>query len=209
MSVANAAAHERPAAVYRLFDGVGNVLYIGSSYAPEARDRAHRQHAPWGKLVDRRTDEWHESRGAAYDAESRAIATEDPVHNVAGTPRHRSPAARGLAQREACDARWIVAVAAIRAGASEADARQAGGWAEVEYLEASGLMPGLAAKWRREMEQDGGTWNSRNMTLPGSVNGRLTWEMQTHEYMAAHAAGLISPGSSLYPPPSRFERRWS
>lgn len=167
----------RPAAVYRLFDEAKNVLYIGSSYSPEVRDRAHRLHASWGGLVTRRTDEWHDSRGAAYDAESRAIATEGPVHNVAGTPRHTGPAARGCVQREASRVRWNVALTAVLAGASEAEARCAGGWAEVEYLEASGLMPRLAAKWRREMERDGGTYNSRGMSLPRADHGRLTYEL--------------------------------
>lgn len=159
-----AANEQRRAAVYRLFGEDGALLYIGSSYAPEARDGAHRQHASWGKLVARRTDEWHDSRGAAYDAESRAITAEEPVHNTAGTPQDTGRSARGRVQREASTARWNVAIGAIQAGASEQEARLAGGWAEVEYLEASGLLPRLAAKWRREMEE-GGTYNSRGMSL--------------------------------------------
>ncbi|MGW3510173.1 hypothetical protein [Streptomyces sp. NPDC000994] len=165
--------------MYRLWAADGTLLYIGSSYTPEERAKAH-SHTAWGHLVARRTDEWHPSRWRAYDEEARAIAAEDPTHNVVGTPRHTGPAERGHVQREASEARWSVALAAIRAGASEGEARNAGGWAEVEYLEASGLMPGLAAKWRHAMEH-GGTYNSRNMSLPRAVNGRLTWEMSMGE----------------------------
>jgi hypothetical protein len=164
LSVAKLTATERPAAVYRLWARNGDLLYIGSSYTPEERARAHAR-TSWGRLVVRRTDEWHPTRGHAYDAEGRAIARENPAYNVVGTPRHTGPAERGRILREASDARWRVAVAAIEAGATIQDARRAGGWAEVEYLEATGEMPGLVAKWRHQMEENGGTYNSRNMSL--------------------------------------------
>ncbi|MFJ6561964.1 GIY-YIG nuclease family protein [Streptomyces sp. NPDC091412] len=152
---------ERPAAVYRLWAADGTLLYIGSSYTPEERSKAH-SHTVWGHLVARRTDEWHPSRWRAYDEEARAIAAEDPAHNVVGTPRHTGPTERGRVQREASEARWSVALAAIRAGASEGEARNAGGWAEVEYLEASGLTQGLAAR-------SGGTpWNTGAPTTHGT-----------------------------------------
>lgn len=194
----------RPAAVYRLWAEDGTLLYIGSSYTPEERAKAH-SHTTWGHLVVRRTDEWHSSRWRAYDEEARAIAAEDPVHNVVGTPRHTGPAVRGKVQREASSARWAVALAAIRAGATVAEAREAGGWAEVEYLEASGIMPGLAAKWRHAMN-NGGTYNSRNMSLPRSVNGRLTWEMSMGELSEARRAGLLPDEGDSLPNPERAAR---
>lgn len=184
----------RPAAVYRLWDGEGRLLYVGSSYDPEVRVKGHRR-APWWPLVARRTDEWHVSREAAYDAEGQAIIHERPVHNVVGTPRHTGPTERGRVQREASDARWLVALRAVRNGATEEEARMAGGWAEVEYLEASGLLPRLAAKWRDQMEREGGTDHSRRMELPSVVNGRLTWEMRVSEVRAAVAAGAVVRGS--------------
>jgi hypothetical protein len=196
--------HERPAAVYRLWAEGGTLLYIGSSYTPEERAKAHK-HTAWGHLIARRTDEWHPTRWRAYDEEARAIAAEDPVHNVVGTPRHTGPAARGKVQREASNARWAVALAAIRAGATDADAREAGGWAEVEYLEGSGLMPGLAAKWRHSMEH-GGTYNSRNMSLPQAVNGRLTWEMSMGEILEARRTGLLPQLGDSLPNADRLER---
>lgn len=181
---------QRPAAVYRLWDRDGNLLYIGSAFNPEERAKAHLR-TEWGPLVARRTDEWHASREDAYDAEGVAIAAEGPAHNTVGTPRHTGPAERGRVQRAASDARWRVALAAVRAGATVAEARRAGGWAEVEHLEASELMPTLAAKWRRQMEEDGGTYNSMNMSLPAAVNGRLTWEMRPGELRALNAAGRL------------------
>lgn len=204
MSVANETSGPRRAAVYRLWDAEGNLLYVGSAYNPEERAKAHRR-TEWGALVAQRTDEWHDSREAAYDAEGVAIAAEHPAHNVAGTPRHTGPAERGRVQREASDARWRVALAEIRAGASVEEARRAGGWAEVEYLEASGMMPRLAAKWRRQMEQDGGTYNSKNMSLPRAVNGRLTWEMRASELRAAQVAGQV-PMDDGFPNADRWAR---
>lgn len=204
LSVANETPEPRPAAVYRLWDAEGRLLYVGSAYDPEERAKAHRR-TEWGPLVARRTDEWHPSREAAYDAEALAIAAEGPAHNVAGTPRHTGPAERGKVQREASDARWRVALAAIRAGASVAEARRAGGWAEVEYLEASGMLPRLAAKWRRQMEEQGGTYNSLNMSLPRAVDGRLTWEMRAGELRAAIVAGKL-PRDDGYPNADRWAR---
>lgn len=190
MSVAKTATQERPGAVYRLWAADGTLLYIGSSYTPEERAKAHCR-AEWGHLIARRTDEWHPTREHAYAAEGRAIKAEGPAHNTVGTPRHTGPAERGAVRREAARARWRVAIAAIRAGASEEEARRAGGWAEVEYLEASGILPGMAAKWRHDMEHEGGTEYSRRMSLPRAVNGRLTSEMSMAELHAARKDGLL------------------
>ncbi|MEV7413483.1 GIY-YIG nuclease family protein [Streptomyces althioticus] len=158
----------RPAAVYRLYDEAGRLLYIGSAYDPAERAKAHK-HADWWPLVVRRDDEWYVSRDDAYRAERLAIEAEQPPHNVVGTPKHTDPAVRGRILREAASARWTVALAAFRAGASVDAARRAGGWAEVEYLEASGRMQGYAAKLRRDMEERGGTYNSENMRLDDTL----------------------------------------
>jgi hypothetical protein len=101
-----------------LFTADDTLLYVGSAYDPEERAKAHRRRE-WWPLVARRTDEWHdwhECREDAYDAERRAIVEEDPAHNVAGTPRHAGPAERGKIQREAADARWRVAIGAVKTG---------------------------------------------------------------------------------------------
>lgn len=98
MSVQNIAppdaASRRPAAVYRLYDAEGTLLYIGSSYDPEKRCENHAR-KPWWSQVAKRTEEWHGSRSAAYTEEAKAIWEETPRHNVASTlayaARRRAP----------------------------------------------------------------------------------------------------------------------
>ncbi|MGA5497767.1 hypothetical protein ACPCSP_25725 [Streptomyces cinereoruber] len=141
-----------PAAVYRLYAEDGTLLYIGSAYEPNVRCKGH-QSKSWWPLVASRAEEWHASREDAYKAERAAIRREHPAHNVFGTPRHTGPAERGRAQREAAEARWCATYAALGSGASREEARLAGGWAEVEHLEASGLLPDYAAKLRAQLER--------------------------------------------------------
>ncbi|MFJ8006123.1 hypothetical protein [Streptomyces fagopyri] len=76
----------RPAAVYRLYDDAGTLLYIGSAYDPETRAAQHKD-KPWWPDIARRTDEWHPSRHVAYTEETKAIAADKPLHNTAGTPK--------------------------------------------------------------------------------------------------------------------------
>lgn len=154
----------RPAAVYRLYDAGGTLLYVGSAYDPEHRCKSHHK-KPWWPQVARRVDEWHKGRDGAFAAEARAIAAELPRRNITGTPNHTGPKERGRALREAAAARWRVARAAEKAGASREDACRAGGYAEIEYLEATGMFRRYTARMRREMEQKGGTYASRAMSL--------------------------------------------
>jgi DNA-directed RNA polymerase specialized sigma24 family protein len=75
----------RRAAVYRLYDAEGVLLYIGSAYDPKGRAKAHRA-KPWWPLVARREDEWHPSREAAYVAETEAIRAVHPQGNKISGP---------------------------------------------------------------------------------------------------------------------------
>jgi hypothetical protein len=61
----------------------------------------------------------------------------------------------------------------------------------------------MAAKYRREREQEGGTYNSRNMSLPGFHKGRLAWEVRPGELRQAYAAGV---DGYAYPPAQRMGR---
>jgi hypothetical protein len=83
----------RRAAVYRLYGASGELLYIGSAYDPGERSKEHRRQ-PWWSEVARRVDEWHPSRGHAYDAEMRAIAADKPRCNVMGTEAYREECSR-------------------------------------------------------------------------------------------------------------------
>lgn len=85
-------APSRPAAVYRLYDSEGKLLYIGSAYDPAKRSRAHHS-KPWWPQVVRREDEWHPSREAAYVAETEAIAeTPPPGNKISGPGAVATPA---------------------------------------------------------------------------------------------------------------------
>lgn len=75
----------RRAAVYRLYDADGELLYIGSAYDPEGRAKKHRER-PWWSQVARREDEWHPSREAAYIAETEAIEQARPPGNRISGP---------------------------------------------------------------------------------------------------------------------------
>ncbi|MFJ1695689.1 GIY-YIG nuclease family protein [Streptomyces sp. NPDC088252] len=98
MSVPNT-PDSRRAAVYRLYDEDGELLYIGSSYDPARRCKDHHE-KPWWPQVAQRTVVWHKTRAAAYKKEAKAIKAERPRHNQVSTPeyadrRSRETRARG------------------------------------------------------------------------------------------------------------------
>ncbi|MGW5616244.1 GIY-YIG nuclease family protein [Streptomyces sp. NPDC003877] len=98
MTVSNNTETARKAAVYRLYDSAGALLYVGSSYNPVRRCRDH--HAkPWWSLVARRDEEWFPSKEAAYAAEMAAIAAEAPPYNEMGTPRYVPPSVKAASRR--------------------------------------------------------------------------------------------------------------
>lgn len=72
-----------PTALYRAFDEAGVLLYVGITNAPERRWREHVGAKPWWKTEVRNIDvEWFDSRTEAARAESRAVSTERPLHNL-------------------------------------------------------------------------------------------------------------------------------
>lgn len=85
MTQTTKAATGRRAAVYRLYDEAGALLYIGSAYDPTERCKAHRE-KPWWPQVARRTEEWFGHRNAAFTAESAAIRKEAPMFNQIQAP---------------------------------------------------------------------------------------------------------------------------
>ena len=72
------------AAVYRLFDSGGDLLYIGCSVNPRRRIAHHRARRTWGRRVDptRTLIVWHSSLTEAAEAEYAAIAAEAPLCNA-------------------------------------------------------------------------------------------------------------------------------
>lgn len=72
------------AAVYRLFDADGDLLYVGCSINPKRRIARHRATQPWGRDIAaaRTLIEWHPSLGEAAEAECEAIAAGAPLCNA-------------------------------------------------------------------------------------------------------------------------------
>jgi len=84
---------DAPIAVYRLYDAPGTLLYVGVTDNPTARFAEHAKVKPWWPAVARKTMAWHDSRTEALEAETLAIASEQPLHNHAGRPK--APGIRG------------------------------------------------------------------------------------------------------------------
>ena len=75
--------------VYRVFDEVGQLLYVGVSSDVFLRFAQHAQRAPWVAYVASVTFQQFPTREAAEAAEAEAIRTEDPVWNMDGRPARR------------------------------------------------------------------------------------------------------------------------
>lgn len=78
-------------ALYRHFDASDRLLYVGISLSAVQRLAQHRTGAKWFDQIARVDVQWLPSREDALAAESEAIRTERPQHNIAGTST-RSPA---------------------------------------------------------------------------------------------------------------------
>lgn len=138
----------RKAAVYRLYDAEGTLLYIGSAYDPAHRSLDHCKTSWWPRVV-RREDEWHGSRSAAYIAETAAIWAEDPEANVKSTPAYADEC-QERAERDRDKSRVAYVANQLRekiirkltkAGMDFYKATAIGMLAERAYKEASGAFP--------------------------------------------------------------------
>lgn len=67
--------------LYRFFGADDRLLYVGITDKPGQRWEAHMRSKPWWPKVMRQTAEWYPSRGAAVDAEIKAIRDEGPLYN--------------------------------------------------------------------------------------------------------------------------------
>ena len=72
-----------PTCLYRHFDEKGNLLYVGVSLSVMARLSQHRSASEWFGDIARVEIEHHPNRGAALEAEKKAIREEKPKHNIA------------------------------------------------------------------------------------------------------------------------------
>lgn len=69
-------------ALYRHFDAADRLLYVGISLRPTYRLGQHAGGSHWADNIVRVTIEWLPTRPEAIEAERRAIATENPLHNI-------------------------------------------------------------------------------------------------------------------------------
>lgn len=70
--------------LYRHWDHAGRLLYVGVTDRPRHRARRHAKNSPWMVFQARMTVEPYSSRAAAEEAETQAIANDQPLFNVAG-----------------------------------------------------------------------------------------------------------------------------
>lgn len=157
------AAPSRRAAVYRLYDAEGTLLYIGSAYDPDERCKGH-QGKPWWVKVARRTEEWFGHRNAAYREELKAIRAESPRYNQMGTPSYRTPNTEAVRRRnklaslrghllgESGSVSVDVHLAAREAGYTREQAHRMGKLAQIEFLDRTGLFPAAVKRYRAALE---------------------------------------------------------
>ncbi len=99
----------RPVALYRHFDGQDRLLYVGVTANPLQRICDHNAHSPWFLLVARTVYEWHPDRVSAEDAETTAIQTEAPLHNVRVSVGHPRGPYRDRNENLTTLSRWLSA----------------------------------------------------------------------------------------------------
>lgn len=73
-------------AVYRQFNEVGALLYVGISDHPKRRFGQHSRDKAWWQQVTHWRVKWFPDRASAEQEEARAIREEVPAYNVLGVP---------------------------------------------------------------------------------------------------------------------------
>lgn len=83
MDVDEAAARGGPTTLYRLYDEMDALLYVGIAGNPGRRFEQHRTDKPWWGDVATIKTRHFKDRVAAMEAERDAIQAEHPLHNIA------------------------------------------------------------------------------------------------------------------------------
>lgn len=83
--------NDGPTSLYRHFDADGVLLYVGISLSAIGRLSDHRHTSAWFPRIAKVTVEQFPDRASAYKAETTAIQTEKPLHNIskAGASKER------------------------------------------------------------------------------------------------------------------------
>lgn len=99
------------AALYRLYNAAGELLYIGMSDNPSRRFVEHATSQPWRRKISvRETGAWYESRAEAHEAEMKAIRAEAPRYN-----EHRGIGAAPVRNIRVANYVWFPALAKAQA----------------------------------------------------------------------------------------------
>lgn len=80
---------DRPAAVYRIYNTDGEIIYVGVGYDPWKRLQGHLARASWAGSIHSYAADWFPSRALADQVEQALIRQERPIYNVQGTDLHR------------------------------------------------------------------------------------------------------------------------
>lgn len=75
------------ASLYRHFNARGVLLYVGVSNSPLYRFKSHRNYSHWSDEIVRMDIEHFPCRKSAFAAETAAIKSEKPRHNVRQKPK--------------------------------------------------------------------------------------------------------------------------
>ncbi|MFE2073693.1 GIY-YIG nuclease family protein [Streptomyces misionensis] len=110
-------------AVYRFYDADERLLYVGISKDPMTRWQEH-MGRKWWRNVTSYEVRWHQSRAEARAEEKRAMAEEEPVHNIHSAPRYGAYC-RAAAQSPEARASRAARAQQIAAGVSGAQRRKA------------------------------------------------------------------------------------
>lgn len=103
-------AYATAAAVYRMYNAAGDLLYIGCSPDPCGRWQEHSKFKPWGRTVTTISVEWFDSKAEALEAEKAAIQAEAPEWNIHhNAQRKRSIGVFHPQFNPADPASWVVA----------------------------------------------------------------------------------------------------
>jgi predicted GIY-YIG superfamily endonuclease len=89
--------------LYRLYNTDDELLYIGISKSAIHRLHTHLVHQPWGAQIVKQTVERFEKRSDAVEAETLAIKSEQPKHNIIHNQTDSRPETKWLEIHPASD----------------------------------------------------------------------------------------------------------
>lgn len=116
-------------ALYRLHDGAGELLYVGTAVSPRRRWKQHADDKPWWPQVAYADVAWFDTRAEAELREQQVIEEECPPFNRTMAPwRVPMPTAAQRPWRDAHEGLALTVFAALDDGRSLEDVARLAGW---------------------------------------------------------------------------------